>query len=171
MSSAYLISVVVCTFNLSKLLETCLESLETKTADKSLFQIMAVDNNSCDNTQEIVKEFACQLPNIRVFLEKKQGLSHARNRGWQEAKAKWVAYIDDDAKASPNWTERALNIIDNNNFDAFGGVYLPWYRDGKPKWYLDEYGSNKNYLPKGMSVLPKETYFSGGNCFFKKNCL
>ncbi len=84
-----------------------------------------------------------------------QGLSHARNRGYREAQAAWVAYMDDDAKAYPDFVERILYITDQYPFDAVGGMFLPWYKYGKPKWFRDTYASNGRLLDQ-VGILEKK---------------
>jgi glycosyltransferase involved in cell wall biosynthesis len=135
-----------------------------------LCEIIVVNNNSTDKTQAVAEAFAAKHPQFRVVVEKKQGLSHARNRGYKEARAEWVAYLDDDAKAFPEYLERLLYVIDHYDFDCFGGIYLPWYKFGKPKWFKDSYGSNERLLDN-IGVLEQGYYISGGVSAFKKSVL
>ncbi|MFH1754161.1 MAG: glycosyltransferase family A protein, partial [Candidatus Latescibacterota bacterium] len=102
------LSVIVCTYNRSPLLVSCLDSLVNQTLPVTNFEIVLVNNNSTDDTQAIAERYAGGHGNIRVINELKQGLSHARNRGWQEAKGKYVAYIDDDAKTLSDWAGRVV---------------------------------------------------------------
>jgi glycosyltransferase involved in cell wall biosynthesis len=151
-------------------LAEALQSLAGQTAASSLYEVIVVDNNSTDGTEETASQFAARHPNFRTVKELQQGLSHARNRGWSEASAEWVAYMDDDARASTNFVERLLTIIDSDSFDAFGGVYLPWYRDGRNKWFLDHYASNAD-IQSSTGEMLDNTYFAGGNCAFRKDVL
>ncbi|MGD8380729.1 MAG: glycosyltransferase, partial [Syntrophobacterales bacterium] len=93
------ISVIVCTYNRAELLGGTLRTLCHQTLDTSEYEVIVVDNNSTDNTREVVDEFCRRSSNVRYCFEPQQGLSHARNQGLQEAKGKYVAYIDDDARA------------------------------------------------------------------------
>ena len=161
-----LVSVVVCTYNRADLLRTCLESLVVQTADKSLYEVIVVNNNSTDTTIEAAAKFVKSQPNFRMVTETKQGLSYARNRGYIEAKTDWVAYLDDDAKAFSNYVERILYVIQNYNFDCFGGIYLPWFKYGKPKWFPENFGTNGQKL-KQIGILEND-YASGGVIVFKK---
>ncbi len=79
------ISVVVCTFNRANMLATILQSLCEQSIETSEYEVVVVDNNSTDDTREVVDEFHRCFSNIRYCSESKQGLSHARNRGWREA--------------------------------------------------------------------------------------
>ena len=79
------ISAIVCTYNRSELLGDALRTLCHQSLDASEYEVVIVDNNSTDNTPEIVEEFCRRFPNVRSCFEPQLGLSQARNRGWQAA--------------------------------------------------------------------------------------
>ena len=163
------ISVIICTYNRASLLEEALQSLAKQTADRSLYEVIVVNNNSTDNTQEIAGRFARGSANIRVVFESQQGLSHARNRGYKEAKAEWVAYLDDDARVFDNYVQRINYVIDSYNFDCFGGIYLPWYKYGKPKWLPEDLVKKKQNL-ENIGIL-RNGYIPGSVIVIKKSIL
>ena len=163
------VTIVICTYNRSELLPETLPSIANQTLDETFFNVLFVNNNSTDNTQEIIKKFCLEHQNAQSVNEPNQGLSHARNRGFAESKTKWIAYIDDDAKISENYMELLVTTIDKYDFDCIGGLYLPWYKYGKPNWYLDKYASNGKLLPK--AGLIKNRYASGGVLSVKKSIL
>lgn len=131
------LSIVVCTYNRADLLVDCLESLVNQDVDPESYEVIIVNNNSTDKTLEVVDRFAKKYPNIRTVQELNQGLSHARNRGWREARGKYVAYIDDDAKASPDWCKRILNTFSTVTPTpaAVGGQIFPYYETLPPAWF------------------------------------
>ena len=88
------ISVVVCTYNRADLLASVLQSLCEQTLNCSHYEIIVVDNNSGDNTRAVTEDYCRRYPNVHYYLETSQGLSNARNHGWQVAKSKYVAYLD-----------------------------------------------------------------------------
>ena len=165
----YKVSVVVCSYNRARILKHCLQSLVEQDAAKNLYEVIVVDNNSNDNTFEVAQGFVQNNINFRVYIENKQGLSYARNLGFKEARANHVAYLDDDAKAYRNYVNRMICVIDDFDFDAFGGRYVPWYLSPKPKWFLDEYGSNV-YKLKNIGLL-EDDFIDGGVSVFKKKVL
>ena len=95
------ISVVICTYNRSRHLKNILNSLaEQEVPDDLVWEIVVIDNNSKDDTKDVVDEFTLKTPiPVKYFTEEKQGLSHARNRGIVESEGKYVAFTDDDAIA------------------------------------------------------------------------
>ena len=139
MNYSIFLTVVVCTYNRSDLLAGCLESLCQQTIKKDKFEIILVDNNSTDNTSEIAKGFLDQS-NFRYLLETSPGLSHARNRGLNEAKGEYVGYIDDDARAKYDWLETAINIIESraypHNEIIFAGFQTQFPFRGVAEWIL-----------------------------------
>jgi len=164
-----IISVIICTYNRAEFVGTALKSLCEQTAEKTQYEVIVVDNNSEDNTRVITQEFCRRYPNIRYCLEKRQGLSHARNRGWQESQGKYVAYIDDECKVPAQWLEVALQIIKEFSPAVFGGPYYGYHNSPKPRWWKDSYGA---FEPsKTAGVLTQGEYLRGGNFFIHRTLL
>lgn len=163
-----LISVVVCTYNRAGLLANCLKSLKNQTADKNFYEVIIVDNNSIDNTQEIAESFISNRASFRIIKEKHQGLSYARNKGWQEAKGKYVAYIDDDAEAKPDWIEQIAHFLKTHpKVKVFGGPYSRFFRTSPPVWLPENYSTlNLGSRIKALNV--KNEWISGSNMIFNK---
>jgi len=115
-----------------------------------------------------VEEFLSQYAHVRYILETNVGLSHARNRGWQEARGEYVGYLDDDALAQPGWLETASRVISAIHPAILGGPILPFYRSPKPCWYKDAYATSiVSDTPKAL----EKDYISGGNSFNCKTTL
>lgn len=167
-SRPVLVSVIVCTYNRAQFLKNCLQSLDRQTANKRLYEVIVVNNNSKDNTREIVKGFTKGQLNIREVTEKKQGLSYARNRGWQEAKGTYVAYIDDDAEARQDWVEQIVHFIKTHTqVKVFGGPYDRFSPNPLPAWLPENYGT-LNLGNKIKMLNLKNEWISGSNMIFNK---
>lgn len=164
------LSVVVCTYNRADLLPACLGSLAAQTAGRADFEVIVVNNNSTDGTQGIAEGFAGREANFRVVGEAAQGLSNARNRGWQEAKGAYVAYIDDDAKATPDWVARTLDFLKNHpGAAAVGGPYRAFSPVPVPNWFKVEWGSWS--LCDTLGPISDEGWISGTNMVFRRDLL
>lgn len=164
------ITVVICTLNRSELLRACLDSLVGQTAAPDQFDVIVIDNNSTDDTPEVVKTYVDQYPNYRYLKETNQGLSYARNRGWMESKTEWVIFLDDDARAKENFVERGIWMAENHDYRIFGGVFLPWYKYGRPYWIQDKYHTNKLRYKKPSTLLSTEAA-SGGVMAVQKSLM
>ena len=147
------LSIIICTHNRADILRECLDSFVRQTAEPSCFEVIIVNNASTDHTAVVAAEYETSYPHFRMLTEEKVGLSYARNLGFQAAKAQWVSYVDDDAKAAPNYVKRALETISKYPFDCFGGVAFPWHKYGKPKWLPTNFESNCKMIGDG-SVKP-----------------
>jgi len=163
------LTIIICTYNRANILADCLVSLVNQHADKGQYEVLIINNNSTDSTQQIADEYARNQENFKVFIEYNQGLSNARNRGISEATTEWIAYLDDDAKAKEDFVEQALYTINNYPFDFFGGMFYPWYRDTKkPKWVSDEFGK----CAINMKVISSiNDFITGCICFYRKDVL
>lgn len=102
------VSVVVPTRNRSALLAMALRSvLAQRGVD---LEVIVVDEASSDDTPAVVAAF--QDPRIRVIRhDTSQGVSVARNRGIAEARAEWVAFLDDDDLWAPDKLALQLQAI------------------------------------------------------------
>ena len=76
-----LVSIIIPAYNVQDYIEECINSALNQTYPN--IEIIVVDNNSTDQTLEIVKDFKRRHPDlITILLEKKQGASNARNKGF-----------------------------------------------------------------------------------------
>ena len=148
-----LVSVIVCTHNQAVLLEQCLQSLVAQTLSPDQYEVVVVDNNSTDHTQTIVGRFICRYPHIKVVAEQRIGVSHARNTGVACSQADYVAFIDDDAQALPDWVKKIVAAFRQTQPTpaVVGGQTFPHYVQSPPGWFLDGYetitrGSTKRFL-------------------------
>ncbi len=102
---AYLLSVVLCTYNRAPKLPESLDSLRAQQASDQLrWELVCVDNNSNDDTRAVLEDFAraSGIPMTYVF-EPQQGLACARNTGLRHARGSIIAMTDDDCIAAPDW--------------------------------------------------------------------
>ena len=164
-----LISVIICTHNREQVVIDCCNSLAKQSIPSNLFEVVLVDNASTDSTASLLAEFMAgeDSVNFRLLSEPKVGLSHARNLGVKSAKADFIGFIDDDARAPADWLETALSIIEAESPDIFGGPALPLFPNGKPEWFHEEYAIRGDMGDTG--VLKEGGFLIGTNIFFRKS--
>ena len=106
------ISIIICTYNRELYLPKCLEHLKNQTEAPSNFEIILVNNNSTDQTENICENFIAQNPQLitKYVKEMNPGLSFARNRGIKESKGDVLVFIDDDAMAEAVHLARAPEL-------------------------------------------------------------
>ena len=106
-------TVIICTYNRSNNLPECLKALEDQHNVEELdWEVLVVDNNSTDNTKEVVENYARKSTiKIRYAHEKQQGLNYARNLGMREEKGDYFSYVDDDIVVNKVWLRSIYRCI------------------------------------------------------------
>ncbi|MGB7439679.1 MAG: hormogonium polysaccharide biosynthesis glycosyltransferase HpsE [Coleofasciculaceae cyanobacterium] len=77
------------------------------------WEIIVVDNNSTDNTAQVVCKHQVNWPAafpLKYYFEPQQGAAFARERVIEKAKGKFVAFLDDDNLPTPNWVAAAYTF-------------------------------------------------------------
>ena len=108
------ISVVICTYNGAETIRACLSALARQSYRD--FEVIVVNDGSTDATAEVATEYG-----VRVITTHNQGLSVARNLGWQAATGEYIAYIDDDAYPDVHWLEYLAGAFATSDHVAIGG--------------------------------------------------
>lgn len=170
------ISLVICTYNREKFLGNALHSLTQQTLPPEQFEIIIVNNNATDRTEEISLHFIQANPklNIHYFVERNQGLSYARNRGIQEAHSDIITFIDDDAEAQNDFLEQILNFLEQRPDAAgIGGKIVPKYEGIPPKWmnhYLHGFVTKVD-LGSQIKAYRGKNYPAGCNMTYRRQLL
>jgi len=93
------VTVVIPAYNEEETILRTLSSL-SKTVSSQKIEILVVDNNSSDNTADLVKKSGA-----RYLFEGKQGVAHARTAGLHASKGKFILNADADSIYSPDWID------------------------------------------------------------------
>lgn len=130
------ITVVICTYNRCQSLARALESVAAQVLPDSVrWEVLVIDNNSTDSTQDVVEEFSRSFPGrFRCVLEPQQGLSFARNAGVRESRGTVLAFTDDDVTVEPAWLQNLTAPMQNPECSGVGGRTLIAGAFCPPKW-------------------------------------
>ena len=169
------ISAVVCTLNRVDYLRKALQSLVDQTLPKERYEILVVDNGSTDDTKSVVCAEFKGVSNVRYVCEPALGLSHARNAGWRNATGKYVAYLDDDAVASPRWLERILDVFETVKPQpgGVGGKVEPVWEAPRPQWLSDAMVPYLTVVSwsDAPTILAENQWLAGANMGFPRALL
>lgn len=136
------ITVVICTFNNANSLAVTLQQLAAQqVSEEGSFEIVVVDNNSPDQAEMVVRPYLGSeaRPMFRYLMERRQGLSYARNTGLEASRGRYILFTDDDADIPSNWVQRYLDVIADYQPDClYSKIRVIWDQE-KPWWYLPEY--------------------------------
>lgn len=110
------VSVVITTKNEEDNIENCLRSIKKQSYSLSLIEIIVVDNNSSDRTQDIARKYTDQVFN------RGPERSAQRNFGILQAKGEYILYLDADMTLHKNTIKDAVELV-NKNPNVYG-VYI-----------------------------------------------
>ncbi len=118
MAPTIFFTVIIRTYNASEHIATILERLKAQIhVEKISWDVLIVDNNSTDNTMDIVSHYQAMWPlgyPLRWVREPRQGASYARRRGIQEAEGQWVGFLDDDTWPALDWVFSVCEFVKNH---------------------------------------------------------
>lgn len=130
-----MISIIVPTCNRAKSLSFAINSFCLQNYPVEQFEIIIVDNDSTDNTKEVVdKAITVNTHHIRYIYEPEPGLLSGRHRGALEAKGEILTFVDDDIEADINWLKAIKESFDDLTVQLVGGRNLPKYEVEPPEW-------------------------------------
>lgn len=171
--AAHSLSVVVCTYDRYNLLDGAIESLLRQTLAN--FEIIVVDNSPDHERAKKHGEKYAGTKGVTYIVEPKPGLSRARNIGVARSQGSVVAFLDDDAVASPDWASEIIKTFDAfpGNVGAVGGPAAPRWTAPRPEWLtpkLMSYLSIVDWGDETRELQPGE-WLAGCNIAFKRTLL
>ena len=171
------VTVAICTWNRCELLRQTLEQMTRLLIPAGLeYEILVVDNNSTDATEQVVTGFASATP----------GSTHLREPAGQilrlqscdgEARGDYILWTDDDVLVAETWL--AAFMAGAQQFPdaaAFGGTIVPWFTDPPDPAMCDAFpalGTGFCGLERTMpaGVLPDEEHIWGANMAFRRRAV
>jgi glycosyltransferase involved in cell wall biosynthesis len=150
------ISVVIPVYNEERYIGACLDSLMQQIDPAN--EIIVVNNNSTDNTIEIAKQYP-----VRIVNEKKQGMTPARNRGFNEARFEIIARTDADTILPPHWIKQIRESFTDRRLIAVSGP--------ANLYDLPEFVQNSQWYNKNTWVNLMRTYNKVVRQLLNHDCL
>ena len=151
------ISVIVPTHNRSEYLRNTIISLQEQNFPKDDYEIIVVDNNSTDDTSEVVEECNRKSKKEVVYVREQEiGLHNARHAGARAAKGEILAYVDDDVICDANWLFELIKPYIDSEVGCVGGKILPKWEAEPPEW-VNQYPSYLSLLDLGDEVKELKT--------------
>ncbi|HYP26981.1 MAG TPA: glycosyltransferase [Blastocatellia bacterium] len=130
------VSIIISTYNRCEVLRGALERMLAQEAGGVRYEIIAVDNNSPDDTRRVIESLIERgHENLKYIFEPRQGVSYGRNSGMLAARAPIFAFTDDDVRVSPDWVATVKRTFDERpEVDFIGGKVLPYDDLQMPAW-------------------------------------
>jgi len=146
-----LLSVVIPCHNQRDNLPHLLQSLEQQTLDTDLFEVVAADDGSTDNTWEFLQSYRGPLALKTVRLHGAGGPARARNAAFKTTEGKFILFLDGDMTAHPDLLKthalalltepHTVNIARVEPSEAERDSMLAWYRVSRGAFKLGHFAS------------------------------
>jgi glycosyltransferase involved in cell wall biosynthesis len=164
------LSLIVPTYNRSRVVMRCLDSVQHQTLPD--FELLLVDNSPDNELRARVDEFntSARVP-ARYIPEPHLGLHNARHAGARAATGDVLVFTDDDAVFDPNWLsayERCFAA--HADMAAAGGPVLPAWDAPPPPWLSRFMHADPTMFPVlSLLDLSKEFLLKPDGIFFGVN--
>ncbi len=119
------ISVIMPVHNAERYLEQCLDSVIAQT-EKDI-EIICVNDGSTDSSPQILRSYADSDNRISIINQEQKGAGAARNKGLEQAKAKYLSFLDADDFFELDMLKTAADRADQTNADVL--VFGAWTFD------------------------------------------
>ena len=123
------VSVIVPVYNVEKYIEKCVKSIIKQTFHN--FEVIIIDDESPDNSIDIVKKMTKKDDRFKIISQKNRGLGGARNTGIDNAKGEYLFFLDSDDYIEEDTLEMLVNYMKSKDVDIVVFDYCKVKEDGE----------------------------------------
>lgn len=169
------ISVIMPVYKVEEFVGKTIESVLNQTLKE--IEFFAIDDGTPDNSGKICDEYAKKDKRLKVIHKENGGAPEARNVAIDQAKGKYMYFIDSDDWIESDYLEKMYELAEKNNADAvITGFYMEYYQNKKYVTYSTECDDNvyskvefrKNaykYLNNSLLSLPWNKLYKSERIF------
>jgi glycosyltransferase involved in cell wall biosynthesis len=171
-----LISIIVPVYQVKEYVEECINSLLNQTY--SDIEILLIDDGSTDGSGEICDRYAEKDRRVKVIHQANKGLSAARNKGLDNAKGQYIAFVDSDDIVKASYIEVLYSLMAAYSADIAVCDYIKSIQCTKDA--VENYGGpalHTTYAIKSQDMLKqwhgkrKRIETAAWNKLYKRNVL
>ena len=144
-------SIIMPAYNVEEYISIALDSVILQTVPSDFYEIIVIDDSSTDNTKKIIQEYQKKYHNIKL-IESTGGhrwQSICWQEGLEEAKGRWLGFLDADDYLYPNALEEMTkHYIRSNSSNKKDNIICAWSQNEKCDSDL------KHIISKGLSEDP-----------------
>ena len=122
-----ILSIIVPVYNLEDYVAPCLDSIYLQGVSEQLFEVVAIDDGSSDNSLGCLRKYASAHTNMQVVGKVNGGVSSARNYALKVCKGYFVTFLDADDELHVNSIQQIIHHIQDNK-DAFDVLYCRGFK-------------------------------------------
>lgn len=106
------LSVIIPVYNASALIGRCLDSILAQKGNYS-YEVLLVDDGSTDDSVDVIKSY--NNPCFKIYHQQNTGPAAARNRGIEEAKGRYITFIDADDYWESSFWEKTIGFLEKHH--------------------------------------------------------
>lgn len=174
--SDLLLTYIVPVYNTGQYVLKCLQSIVDQGLNSSEYEVIVIDDGSTDDSRSSVETFARENTQVRLLCQANAGVSAARNLALDNARGRYVQFVDSDDYLMPGVMARLLKramdesldvlLFNYKNEDADGNT-LPIARDDNYPSTAETTGHD--YL-EGHAMTPYVWRFLIRRDYFERGC-
>lgn len=130
-----LISIIVPAYNVEKYVKKTILSIQNQTYKN--IEIICVDDGSKDNTLRELHSLAQQDSRVKVFSKKNEGVTKAREFGFEQSSGEYIGFADADDIVDPTMFEKLYNNLIKYDTDISHCGYVIDYTDGSHEYFYN----------------------------------
>ncbi len=165
------VAAAICTYDRYTLLPGAIDRLLRQSVPHNDYDIIVVDNSPDHDRARAFARCYAGFDNLTYLIEATPGLSNARNVAVGACRAEFLAFVDDDALASPDWLRRLLEAFDGFGARAavVGGKVLPVWQAPRPRWLHDDALGYLSIVDwgEGLREAAQDEWFAGTNVAYR----
>lgn len=132
------VDVCVCTFRREAIRETLVSLARQNLPSSVAMRVVVADNDTIPSARGLVTKTAAELELHLVYVHAPaRNISIARNAALDAAEGDWIAFVDDDETASPDWLSELLSTASTTGADVVFGPVKPVFQETPPAWMSD----------------------------------
>lgn len=140
------VSIIIPVYQTKNYLNRCIGSIVSQKF--SDFEIILVDDGSTDGSAEVCDRWTERDGRVRVIHKRNEGVSIARNVGIQEAKGKYIQFVDSDDWLEDDYTGELVRVAEKTNCELVLAGYSIHKHGGIDTIIADEsIGSPEKLIP------------------------
>ena len=155
------VSVVICAYTEERWhdLIAAVESIQRQSVPPREI-IVVIDSN-----KRLLERAKADIPGVTVIENSEpRGLSGARNSGIAVARGAYIAFLDDDATAEPDWLVRLSSCCMDPKVLGAGGTVMPLWLSARPAWFPEEFYWAVGCSYQNMVKIPTAVRNPFGGC-------
>lgn len=152
------VSIIIPMYNVAQYLQTCVTSVQEQHMNEGTFEVLMIDDGSPDNSRAVADVLAQEHAFIKVFSQENKGLGGARNTGIENAKGKYLVFLDADDILIANTLTQLIALAKVNSLDIleFGAYQI----DESAKVIATITWDGKGVVYEGITYYDKVKYMN-----------